>query len=625
MFILFAPGQVPDRVLQAEIGIKIAQGAITAEDFPEAVQLFAQMAHHEPLIRREAMQQFGRPNWCCQLNVGSVAYGVWCAEDGCYASHGAPHMPSLVVSMEPEQALQILAGESVQPAPMYTGPRRDFLALRQVFARFLDQFLPVQNERTAKPAPESQLAFGVLGTDDSLRYFERSDELLSFAPPFDTLEALLQSSVDAVLASPTPDHTLAEIALRSAQAGKHVLCAGQVPSDDWQRLTLCCEQHEVMPTQHGVMFMAADLPRFLPAHNYMRKIVRAGLIGEVRTMRVLTSGSVPFAALSFILGCECEDVTAASSEQGSSVIARYTNGTLVNITVLPAAEFSMEIYGSLGMILENHAWEKPVRFYSSDPRMAEDLETWVEPYIQHTCPDWQTAAAWEAAASFARRILDEKKPDFTHEQTAHAIACAEAVQVSAEENRAVTISEMVPGYQTARRIQFLPPEFWQGYELQFHYESAHYYDTELVDCPDGFGVAFTKKEFDEPITKTFTDDLYQPCWEGAQAFGILEDGVLVACIELCLHVRTNRLRVTQMWTAQTHRRQGFGRALMNLAKERAQEQGCRALILETQSCNETAIAFYQAQGLTLFGFDRCDYSNQDIENREVRLELGLFF
>ena len=268
---------------------------------------------------------------------------------------------------------------------------------------------------------------------------------------------------------------------------------------------------------------------------------------------------------------------------------------------------------------------RSVRFYSSDPRMAEDLETWVEPYILHTCPDWQTAAAREAAASFARRILDQKKSDFTHEQTAHAIACTEAVQVSAEENRAVAITEIVPGYQTARRIQCLPPEFWQGYELQFYYESAHYYDTELVDCPDGFGVAFTKKAFDEPITKSFTDTLYQPHWDNAQAFGILENGVLVACIELWKQAHSNRLRVTQLWTARTHRRQGFGRALMNVAKEKARELGCRALILETQSCNEAAIAFYQAQGLTLFGFDRCDYSNRDIENREVRLELGLYF
>ncbi len=67
-----------------------------------------------------------------------------------------------------------------------------------------------------------------------------------------------------------------------------------------------------------------------------------------------------------------------------------------------------------------------------------------------------------------------------------------------------------------------------------------------------------------------------------------------------------------------------GHALMDFAKQQAKELGCRVLILETQSCNETAIAFYLAQGLTFFGFDRCCYGNRDVENREMRLELGCY-
>jgi ribosomal protein S18 acetylase RimI-like enzyme len=51
---------------------------------------------------------------------------------------------------------------------------------------------------------------------------------------------------------------------------------------------------------------------------------------------------------------------------------------------------------------------------------------------------------------------------------------------------------------------------------------------------------------------------------------------------------------------------------------------CRAMMLETQSCNENAIAFYIAQGFSFFGFDRSCYGNKDIENCEVRLELGLY-
>ena len=118
-------------------------------------------------------------------------------------------------------------------------------------------------------------------------------------------------------------------------------------------------------------------------------------------------------------------------------------------------------------------------------------------------------------------------------------------------------------------IQVLSKEEWQGYELVFRYETTHFYDAEI------------KQD-------------------------------------------SNRLRVTSIWVAEKYRRKGFGKNLLTLAKSKALELGCRALMLETQSCNDKAIAFYLSQGLTLFGFDRSCYSNSDIEKHEVRLELGMY-
>ena len=43
----------------------------------------------------------------------------------------------------------------------------------------------------------------------------------------------------------------------------------------------------------------------------------------------------------------------------------------------------------------------------------------------------------------------------------------------------------------------------------------------------------------------------------------------------------------------------------------------RCLMLETQTCNENAIAFYRR-----FGFDLYSYSNENPERHEVRIELG---
>ena len=60
------------------------------------------------------------------------------------------------------------------------------------------------------------------------------------------------------------------------------------------------------------------------------------------------------------------------------------------------------------------------------------------------------------------------------------------------------------------------------------------------------------------------------------------------------------------------------------AREKGRREGRRALVLETQSCNTDAIAFYLHEGLSLIGLDTCCYSNEDIPRGEVRLELGMY-
>lgn len=46
------------------------------------------------------------------------------------------------------------------------------------------------------------------------------------------------------------------------------------------------------------------------------------------------------------------------------------------------------------------------------------------------------------------------------------------------------------------------------------------------------------------------------------------------------------------------------------------------IVLETQSCNENAIAFYKRNGFAIIGFDLYSYSNTDPERHEVRIEMG---
>lgn len=65
-----------------------------------------------------------------------------------------------------------------------------------------------------------------------------------------------------------------------------------------------------------------------------------------------------------------------------------------------------------------------------------------------------------------------------------------------------------------------------------------------------------------------------------------------------------------------------GTVLLDAIQEAAAASGARMIVLETQSCNENAIAFYRKNGFEIIGFDLYAYSNDDPERHEVRLEMG---
>ena len=172
----------------------------------------------------------------------------------------------------------------------------------------------------------------------------------------------------------------------------------------------------------------------------------------------------------------------------------------------------------------------------------------------------------------------------------------------------------------------LEREKWQGYVLPFHYISHNYYDVEIERTSDDFHVSFVIKPFDSPFEykpEKDYDKLFQAHWDDVEAWGIVENERLIAVIETAVEEWSNRLRVTELWIDDEYRRQGIGTALMNIATTRASREKRRVLMLETQSRNETAIAFYLAYGFTLIGFNACEYRNDDLARKEVRMEMGI--
>ena len=181
-------------------------------------------------------------------------------------------------------------------------------------------------------------------------------------------------------------------------------------------------------------------------------------------------------------------------------------------------------------------------------------------------------------------------------------------------------------------IVALPKEQWKGTPIPMATRNDSYYDLEISPLAhDGCTVSIVRKPAEQEIVHTpeeydFPDGLYQDHWEKAEAYGVVgTGGDMLACIEVCPEEWSNRLMVTELWVSEELRRKGIGKRLMDKAKEIAVNQKRRAVILETQSCNTKAIAFYLSQGFELIGFDTCCYTNNDIGRREVRINLGYFF
>ena len=180
-------------------------------------------------------------------------------------------------------------------------------------------------------------------------------------------------------------------------------------------------------------------------------------------------------------------------------------------------------------------------------------------------------------------------------------------------------------------IVSLPKNQWKGTVIPMTTRSDSYYDLELSPLNDkGCNISIVRRAAEKEIVHTpeeydFPDLLYQDFWEGAGAYGVLnEAGEMMACIEVCPEEWSNRLMVTELWVSEELRGKGVGKRLIDKAKEVAVSQKRRAIILETQSCNTIAIGFYLHQGFELIGFDTCCYTNNDIGRREVRINLGYF-
>lgn len=165
----------------------------------------------------------------------------------------------------------------------------------------------------------------------------------------------------------------------------------------------------------------------------------------------------------------------------------------------------------------------------------------------------------------------------------------------------------------------LDRENYAGKKLSVRYETNGYYD--IRACASGFEIAHVS--FEAPREKSFDDVFFGEWLEEPVGFGAFENEQMAGYVEGSPERWNNRFRISNICVFENARRgQGIGTLLMETITKAAEAVGARMLVLETQSCNENAIAFYQKMGFSIIGFDLYAYSNADPERREVRIEMG---
>lgn len=163
-------------------------------------------------------------------------------------------------------------------------------------------------------------------------------------------------------------------------------------------------------------------------------------------------------------------------------------------------------------------------------------------------------------------------------------------------------------------IRRLDKAAYAGKRFTAHYLTKGYYDFRAEDS--GFRIRYVP--FQAAVGKSFEDEFFGEWLDEPVGYGAFEDETLLGYAEGALERWNNRFRISNICVFDdSARHRGIGTALMQAILTEAARTDARMAVLETQSCNVNAIAFYRKNGFDLYA-----YSNTDPERHEVRVEMG---
>lgn len=169
-------------------------------------------------------------------------------------------------------------------------------------------------------------------------------------------------------------------------------------------------------------------------------------------------------------------------------------------------------------------------------------------------------------------------------------------------------------------IRKLDKNSYSGKKFTVSYKSNGYYDISRKD----YGFQITYVPFDTVKERGFEDEMFGEWLDKPVGYGAFEGERMLGFVEGALENWNNRFRISNICIFDNSvRNRGIGTALLNTILAEARKTGARMAVLETQSCNENAIAFYNKNGFNIIGFDLYAYTNENLDKHEVRIEMGI--
>lgn len=153
------------------------------------------------------------------------------------------------------------------------------------------------------------------------------------------------------------------------------------------------------------------------------------------------------------------------------------------------------------------------------------------------------------------------------------------------------------------------------------YGSAQRYDVQWTESYRQTSFTLDLVDLPQPFVKHWSHEHLTGWYSGllseGLSFGAWDSERLVGIAITERRQWNDEAMVWELHVEEASRGKGIGRRLLAAVEKAARLVNVRAVVLETQTPNVSAIAFYRACGYSMQGIDLSFYANTDLERGEV--------